>query len=742
MGNLVGTVKRVIYSKDDFNICLVSIDDDDKNDLKCLDMVVSVYHPNIKKDFKGDFSGDFEVNGKYGKQFKAKYVIEELPSTSKGFKNYLKSGLFKGIGEVTANKIVDFLGENPISKLKKDPNIILSVPSVKKVLLEGIKETWLSNSVKGEIMVLLQQNGVSGANLDKIYQRFGERSISVITKNPYILISQIDGIGFKMADKIAINMGLGENSEARYAECMKYILDSDTNYGSCYLTKKQLINRVWDLIARNDLEVIDSALSSEGFKILNIDGEDRYYSIKLYNAEQKVVNILKDMMLQQTMAFETRSVNDETLTNEQKLAVIGALSNKISILTGGPGCGKTYTTKTIVDNLLHLNKTVSICAPTGKAASRSSEVIGQEAVTIHRLLKFDFKTNKFTVNHENPIEADYLIVEESSMIDITLMSDLLDSIPPECQVLFVGDHEQLPPIGPGSPFRDMIESEVLPIYVLNKIFRQGLNSDIVKTAHAISSGKSLKLSSPLSNPEIWKGDTDFMFIDSDLNDGRRPSDFPKESTLHYNMDITKMVIKLYTDTIKKYRGISDVQILIPKRVGVVGCDNINLTIQEAVNPGTANQILLKSGKRFRLNDKVIHVKNNYDLEVFNGEIGKIIKIDGKKNECVVSYENKVVNYSTSDLKQLELAFAITIHKSQGSEFGCVIMPIITEHTHMLDRSLIYTGITRAKKLGIVIGKKRSFYQGVATIRNNKTQTSLKELIKTEEEETKLELFDQ
>ena len=740
MDKLIGKVKRVIYKSDDFNICSVSIDDSDKNGLKCLDMVVSVNHPNIKKGFMAEFSGEFDINSKYGKQFKAKFAIEQLPDTSKGFKVYLKSGLFKGIGEVTANKIVDFLGDNPVGKIKDNPDIILDVPGVKKTLLEGIKEVWLSNTIKSEIIVFLQQNGITGVNLEKIYDRYRENSISVITKNPYILIEEIDGIGFRMADKIALKMGLDEDSETRYTECLKYILESDTNYGSCYLTKEQLVDKVWSLINKKDIDLIDRALLSDKVVKLTLCGEDRYYSLRLYNAEQSVVNIIKDMLLQQSNVVENVSVNDTTLSGEQKLAVIGALSNKISILTGGPGCGKTYTTKTIVDNLTESFKEVIICAPTGKAAARSSEVIGHKAMTIHRLLEFDFVAKNFTKNYDNPINCDYLIVEESSMIDIKLMASLLDSIPEDCQVLFVGDHEQLPPIGPGSPFKDMINSGAVPSYRLNKIFRQGLNSDIVKSAHSISKGSPVNLMSPIVNPEIWSSDTDFMFLESDLNDGRRSSDYPKESTLHYNMDIKKMIVKLYTDTIKKYRSIRDIQILIPKRVGVVGCDNINSMIQDIVNPDLNNQILLNSGKRFRLNDKVIHVKNNYELEVFNGEIGKIISINGKDRTCVVSYDNKMVSYSTQDLNQIELAFAITIHKSQGSEFDCVIMPIISEHTHMSDRSLLYTGITRAKKLCVVIGRKRSFYQGVATVKTDKTQTSLCELITVNDRENEVELF--
>lgn len=725
---IVGSVIRVIYNtKEDFNICLVRIDKTKTNTLDG-DIVVSVTHPNIKNGFTGEFHGSYEVNAKYGKQFKSKFVLEQLPNTVNGFKNYLKSGLFKGIGETTAQKIVDFLGENPVQKLKDNPDILLSVPKVKKNLLENIKDTWLGNSVKAEILILLQQNGVTGANIDRIYTKFKEKSIAVISKNPYILIKEVGGIGFKIADKIAMNMGLPKDSPTRVTECIKHVLDSDTNYGSCYLIRTQIVDKVRELIGVFNPELFNDCLIDKDIVKINLDGLDRYYSIGLYKAEQNCLHAINDMLSRQSKVFDTVYVNDLTLSKEQKEAVTGSLSNKLSILTGGPGCGKTYTTKTIVDNLIHMGKKVAICAPTGKAAAKSSSVIGQEALTIHRLLEFDFIHGYFTRNLQNPIDYDYLIVEESSMIDIKLMASLLVAISDKCQVLFVGDYAQLPPIGAGSPFKDMIESDLIPTYRLNKIFRQGLNSDIIKSAHAINNGETVILRSPITEPEMWKGTTDFMFIDSDLNDGRRPNDYPVESTLRYNLDINKMIIKLYTETIKKYRSIHEIQILIPKRVGVVGCDNINSIIQDIVNPESSNPSIIYKSKRFRLNDKVIHVKNNYELNVFNGEIGKIISVDTKNRTCVVLFENKTVVYKTYDLDDLELAFAITIHKSQGSEFGCVIIPLIGEHAHMSDRSLIYTGITRAKKLAIVIGKRQSFYQGIATIKNNKRQTSLRELI--------------
>lgn len=725
---ITGKITNVIYKNGDYHICKIETNDNQT-------CTISINHNVIKPGLVANFTGSF-VKNKYGDQFKCDYFIEKIPNTKDGFIAYLQSGSFKGVGAVTAKKIADFLGENPLEKLKEDIDIILSVPKIKKDILESIKETWVSNSVKTEITILLQQYGITGASVDKIYKKFGAASINVVTNNPYKLIYYVKGIGFKLADKIALSIGIEKDSEIRLVECIKYVVDNNSSYGSCYLTEKQVIDNIIDLIGDIDSELIKKTLlSTDNIIKLTLNDEVRYYSKDIYKAENFVLLSLKSML---NIVFEAdvyNLVDDSSLSDEQKLAVIGALSNKISILTGGPGCGKTYTTKTIVNTLIDMNKCFAICAPTGKAAIRSTEVIGHKAKTIHRLLEIDPESGDFIHNINNKLKYDFIIIEESSMIDIKLMSNLLEAIDDNTQLLFVGDQDQLPPVGAGSPFKDMIQSGLIPTYRLNKIFRQALTSKIITYAHSINKGQDVYIESPILEPRLWQSTTDCLFIDSEFSNNLRCMD--KKSTLYYGkeMDIIFTIKRLYSETIKKYRGYDDIQILIPKRIGSFGVNTVNTIIQDLVNPieNFSQQIIIKGDKFFRLNDKVIHTQNNYNLGggVFNGEIGKITKIDIPNSKCVVSYPNKDVTYSKSDMVDLELAFAITIHKSQGSEFDCVILPILNEYGIMLERSLIYTALTRAKKLAIFLGQRQPLIKAIKTVNTNKRQTSLCELLVNE-----------
>lgn len=726
MTQVSGIVNRIIYNNDDFYIINITLKDGTA-------LCTTVNHPNIKIGFNGDFNGEYIDHASFGKQFKAQFVIEKLPETKEGFKQYLTSGVFKGVGAVTAKKIIDHLGDDPLNTINTNIDIILEVPKVKKEILQSIKTTWLENTVKAQITVFLQQYGISNLNVAKIYEKFGAKAVAIITKNPYTLIREINGIGFKIADKIALNLGIEKDSDLRLSEALKFILNEGANFGNCYLLLNQLLENIRSLININDPEkIISSIKSSDEIIVIHINSIDRYYSKPLYDAEQNCLKHINNFLNIPPKLFSDLVINDDVLSLEQKTSVYGALSHNISILTGGPGCGKSFSTKSIVDSLINAKKSVGICAPTGKAAIRSSTLIGREAVTIHRLLAYNPGFGGFTYNADNQLTFDYIIVEESSMIDIKLMSSLLDAIDYNTQVLFVGDHNQLPPVGAGAPFKDMIESGLVPTFKLSKIFRQGVNSKIITTAHSINTGEYPHIESPISNPEIWKDETDCMFIDSGVYDYRKPTDYPKDNTLAYNLDIKRMLVKLYTETIKKYRGYEDVQILIPKRVGDLGTNEINLIIRDAVNPMSETTPHIKLiNKEFRLNDKVIHIRNNYELGddgVFNGEIGKIIKIDMIKKTCVVKYDDKEVDYTKGDISDLELAYCISIHKSQGSEFQCVIIPLMSDYGIMLEKSLVYTGLTRGKKLAIFIGQRQALMKSIKTVNTEKRQTSLSELL--------------
>lgn len=721
---ITGKVTKIIYSNNEYNICLIEVDGDYET--------VLFNYPNIKIGFVGDFTGDWIKNPSHGKQFKATFAMERLPDTKDGFTAYLQSGVFKGIGAVTAKRITDFLGDQPLDVMKHDIDKLLKVPKVKLSILQNIMAEWVTNGTKTQIVVFLQQYGITGTNIDKIYDRFHNDSINVIRGNPYILIYYITGIGFKTADKIALRVGIKEDSELRIIECIKYVLESDSGFGSCYLLDSQVIERVKEYIGVNDKDLIYEYLKvCKDIVKLNINNEDRYYSHDIYYNERLCLTSILSMLNAQQSLQPYNYIDDGMLSTEQKLAVQGILSNKISILTGGPGVGKSFSTKTIVDNLLSMGKEIGVCAPTGKAAIRSTILTGFEAKTIHRLLIFDPITGGFIHNYSNKLPYDFIIVDESSMIDINLMSSLLTAISDDCQVLFVGDYDQLPPVGAGAPFKDMIESNIIPVYRLTKIFRQSATSKIITTAHKINIGKYEHIESPIKNPEMWTNGSDCMFIDSGMSDNRSPSSYKKESTLAYGINISQMIVKLFIETINKYRKYSDIQILVPKRVGELGSNNLNKLIQEAVNPiKYADQQLVLKDKQFRVNDKVIHTRNNYKLAggIFNGEIGIVIEINTNLRYCLVEYDDKTVKYEKSDLYDLELAFALTIHKSQGSEFECVILPLMPEYNIMLERSLIYTGLTRAKKLAVFIGNRQSLYRSIDNVNKTKRQTSLSELL--------------
>ena len=427
-------------------------------------------------------------------------------------------------------------------------------------------------------------------------------------------------------------------------------------------------------------------------------------------------------------------VNTESLSLEQSDAVFGVLSKGISILTGGPGCGKTYTTKTIVDVLLRLDKSIAICAPTGKAALESTSVIGFEAVTIHRLLGWDPENFGFVHNEKNPLSYDFIIVEESSMIDINLMSSLLRALKKGSQILFVGDHNQLPPVNAGCPFKDMIESDIITSFKLNKIFRQAKNSKIITYAHEINKGECPIINSPLETPELWKNGEDCLFIDSGLGEYGKPNnEYPKWSSLRYGFDVVGMIKKIYTETINKYYNTKDIQILIPMKVSDLGTIKINSIIREIANPksNNKNEILIKN-TIFREGDKIINLVNNYNLDVFNGDIGYIQTINNIEGVAEIKFDdNRVVLYRKIDLMDIEHAYAISIHKSQGSEFDCVILPIMPTYNRMLERSLVYTGLTRSKKLCVFIGQRKSLEKAVNTINSHKRQTSIKDMLVTQ-----------
>lgn len=730
---IVGILNRIIYKNEDNGYHILSVDAPNLEGI-----TVTVTQPNIFEGVTYEFQGNWSVHPKFGHQFKAEIAFEVQPSTKEGLRAYLQSSFFPGIGPVIANRIIEHFGDTVIDILNKDSEQLLEVSGISKSKLTAIKAAWEQNKEINDVMMFLQQFGISTLFASKIYEFYGKNCVTQILTNPYRLATDISGIGFMLADKIALKAGFAEDSPERIKACINFILEQGTIDGHCYLMPKQIEQRSTELLRTNVKDKIQTLLDSlelgKEIKTLLIPGEDkRYYSRKIYFNEsycaEKILSLKEnEINIQINEDLFNSSEDNIQLSEEQTAAVKGVLSHGISVLTGGPGVGKTQTTKKIVNVLEALGKSVVLAAPTGRASQRMSEVIGSEASTIHRLLSWDHINGGFLRNENNPILSDFIIIDESSMLDINLAASLLKATSYDSQILFIGDADQLPPVGPGDFFRDLISSDIVPVYRLNKIFRQGKESLIIKYAHSINSGEVPNIETPLLTPEVWTNGSDCSFVDSGMPElNKSPKDYPKWSSLRYGLDITDMLIKMYTEIMPKYVGKEkEIQILMPMNIGDMGTIKINSLIQNVVNPHEKGKGELKlKEKIFRVNDKIIQTKNNYDLGVFNGDIGRIIEIDESKSELTVKYsEDREVAYKKSDIFELDLAYAISIHKSQGSEFDCIILPITMHHYRMLYRNLIYTGLTRAKKYAVFIGQRKSLELAVNNNNYEKRQTSL------------------
>ena len=734
---IVGILNRIIFKNEDNGYQVLSVDIPNHDGIN-----VTITQPNIFEGVTYEFQGEWSVHSKFGHQFKAEIAFEVQPSTKEGLRAYLQSSFFPGIGPVIAERIVNHFGDNIIDILNTDSNQLLKVKGISPPKLIAIKAAWEQNKEINEIMMFLQQFGISTLFAAKIYEFYGKNCVSQILTNPYRLAVDISGVGFTLADKIALKAGFAEDSPERIKACINYILEQGTMDGHCYLMTNQISIRSTELLKVNIKDkvqqLLDSLEKSNEIKTLVVPNEDkRYYSRKIFFNEsycaEKVHSLLdNDINIKINEKLFDSADDKIKLSDEQINAVKGVLTHGISILTGGPGVGKTQTTKKIVNVLHSLGKNVILAAPTGRASQRMTELIGAEASTVHRLLAWDHLNGGFLKNEANPIVADFIIIDESSMLDINLASSLLKATQNDTQVLFIGDPDQLPPVGPGDFFRDLMESGVVPVYRLNKIFRQGKESLIIKYAHEINSGVNPSIETPLLTPEVWTDGSDCCFVDSGMPEPHKSGkDYPKWSSLRYGLEITDMLIKLYTDIMPKYLGKEkETQILIPMNIGDMGTIRINSLIQNIVNPHEKNkgEIKLKE-KLFRTTDKVIQTKNNYDLGVFNGDIGRIIDIDSAKSELIVKFsEDREVSYKKSEIFELDLAYAISIHKSQGSEFDCVIIPITSHHYRMLYRNLIYTGLTRAKKYAVFIGQRKSLEIAVQNNNYEKRQTSLRAML--------------
>jgi len=778
---------------------------------------VTVHQTKVFAGATMEFHGSWTVHPKFGRQFKATKAIEKKPATTAAFEKYIGSGLIKGVGPKTAKKIVKYFGSNTLEVFENEIEKLTEIKGIAQKKLTTIRDAWIEHRAIRKVMMFLQSHGISTLYAVRIYKEYGDHAIEYVNEDPYRLAQDFYGIGFFSADKIALSIGLERNSSQRIRAGINHVLAASREFGHCYLTQSQIIAQVNEL-----LELKLDALMPDYLDQMKQDGlvmarelnhiertETCYYSKSLYFDElyvaKRISNTRNQPMIDkqrvETWIKRYSKSKNFFLSDEQADAVKGIVCEMFSVLTGGPGCGKTTTTLVIVKLLEAMKRKIMLAAPTGRAAQRMMDVIGNESKTIHRLL--EWQISQFKKNEENPLDVDFIIIDECSMLDISLTASLLKAIPLESQILFIGDADQLPSVGAGNVLKDIIASGAIRCFELKKVFRQASESLIIRYAHQINNGDMPYIDSPFKNPEIWQQKTDCLFMDSDeatkeqlnfisrikrfyeseppekihtaesdlnmyefrINEPVAPYEteltIPKKfqhvdlekvsraknsvdqllsilkkvhpwSSLHYGLSAFDVVGKLYLEWIPKYFGEkTEIQILSPMTRGSLGTVSLNKMIQESANPAQNGKGQLSVGERiFRVGDRVIHRRNNYDLNVFNGDIGTIRKIDTEELTLSVSFfpDGRIVEYTRDVIPELDLAYAITIHKSQGSEFEAVIIPVLTQHFKMLFRNLIYTGLTRAKKLVVLVGTRKALAMSVKNQDPNQRQTFLKELL--------------
>lgn len=653
--------------------------------------------------------GDWRVDPKYGQQFVAQSWTEVMPATIYGIEKYLGSGLIKGIGPVYAKAIVNRFGLETIDIIENNIERLLEVPRLGRKRMEKIRESWEKQKDIKEVMVFLQGYGVSTAFAAKIYRKYGKESVAKVKENPYQLADDIWGIGFKTADGIASKMGYGKNDPRRCRSGILYTLNELAEEGHVYAKPEQLVEAAVKLLEAEESPVRQALASMIEANDVVSDNEVIYLP-PFYHAENGSAMRLQSLLSETSLfnagiaaepaaEYGTKS-SGIVYDDVQQAAIQKALDSKVMVLTGGPGTGKTTTTQGIIAAFKARHMCILLAAPTGRAAKRMTEATGMEAKTIHRLLEYN-PMDGYKRNDENQLEGDALIVDECSMIDILLFYNLMKAIPSNMRLILVGDIDQLPSVGAGNVLRDIIDSQQIPVVRLTRIFRQAQSSRIVMNAHAINAGQF---------PNIKNGlDTDFFFISQDDAN-----------------EIVKIIIGLVRDRLPKKYGCpaKEIQVLTPMQRGTVGAENLNIELQNALNQSGPS--LARGGYTFRQGDKVMQIRNNYDKNVFNGDIGYITAVDTTERTLSITFDNRVVEYDITELDEIVLAYAVTIHKSQGSEFPVVVMPVTMKHYVMLQRNLIYTGITRAKKICVLVGTTKALAYAIRNNTVSKRNTKLKE----------------
>lgn len=656
--------------------------------------------------------GVWKMDKRYGRQFVCETWEEVMPATVYGIEKYLGSGLVKGIGPKFAHLIVERFGTETIDIIEEDIERLYEVPGIGKKRVEKIRESWEKQKDIKNVMLFLQQYGVSTAYAAKIYRQYGKESIDQVKENPYRLADDIWGIGFKTADGIAGKMGYGKNDLRRCRSGIQYTLNELADEGHVYAVEEQLIEAAGKLLEANREPIVQAMAGMIASEDL-IREQEAIYLPPFYHSERGTARRLLALMTSRSSALFEGNIDIQAIEKAtgvgyddvQVAAIRQAVRSRVMVLTGGPGTGKTTTTQGIIAAYRAAGLRVLLAAPTGRASKRMSEATGMEAKTIHRLLEFN-PQDGYKRNDDNPLEGDVLIVDECSMIDIILMYNLMKAIPVQMRLILVGDIDQLPSVGAGNVLRDIIDSGQVPVIRLTRIFRQAQSSRIVMSAHAINQGRY---------PDTSNGkDTDFFFI---------RKDDPEQ--------VAEEIVKLVKHRLPKAynQPLSNIQVLTPMQRSVVGAGNLNMLLQQALNTSTLG--ISRGGINYKLGDRVMQIRNNYDKNVFNGDIGIIEKVNMEDRTLCIRFDGSLVEYEASELDEVTLAYATTIHKSQGSEYPIVVIPVLMTHFVMLQRNLIYTGITRAKKICVLIGQPKALAYAIRNLTVNKRNTKLKERLRGE-----------
>jgi exodeoxyribonuclease V alpha subunit len=730
---LQGSIERITYFNEDNGYSVLKIQPNKHYPrAQARDGTITVVGvmPEMIEGESAQFTGEWVENKQYGMQFKAQQVIPIAPHTLEGIANYLSSGIVRGIGPRTAERIVDHFGTKTLEILDTEPDRIHDVPGLKKTLATDLIEVWKNNQAMRNVMIYLQSFGISAKLAQRIYAEYGIQTRQIVEANPYQLADDVFLIGFKKADQIARSMGVQSDDTYRLQAGLHYTLNELAKEGNTFAPYDMLLNKALDLLAIDNVAALTEALQKQlkAQKLMEdtihdvdvIEPIRAVYLPKFYRAESEAAKKLRFMADSFSVIIndhrdtdwhgflkELTEQNDVSLSHQQQSAVTAALTSKVSVLTGGPGTGKTTTLQMVINALHEGDYKFSLASPTGRAAKRLGEATGEQASTIHRLLGYSMEHAGFEYDEDNPLPIDILVIDEASMLDLQLFYSLVKALQPTTHLMLVGDIDQLPSVGAGNVLRDVINSGIAFVTRLDQIFRQDDSSHIISNAHRINQGKQ---------PYTENKSEDFFFFN--IGDPTQASD---------------MVVDIVKNRIPEKWGfdpIKDIQVIAPMYRGLIGVQNLNVNLQSELNGDFRVAEVKIAGKLFRVGDKVMQTKNNYEKDVFNGDIGFIDSIDEDDNSIEVVIDDAYVDYDFSEVNELMHAYCISTHRSQGSEYPVVVMPVMTQHYMMLQRNLLYTAITRAKQLVVLVGTRRAIQIAVTNNKVAERHSGLMQRLKT------------